>query len=909
MNGKESGGGCGTIVGSLFFGWLVICIGNLFDSVIGYILGIGIIVFGLLGLNMKKTNEAAAGEKIRDASKIVFNNNSRKGSIKVDDRKWMFVKSNGLAREFNPYDFTLNKDNRTVDIEVRSLNFESFRDEDFFCRDVQQYFRYLILLDKNLVVCKQHSLYKRNKDGKLEKVNYYGEFFDKRFDVNDDEFFKILANSFKHLLNDEITPVFSCDEDKWIVTGQYSDTGENAEEISVDSEFMQIKDNSNFSFIARQLYTDRFYDCKGFEYKYSCDGDSERLSLIAITYFIKGKAIFVVRSSDDSIYISYPWFKANNEWDQKHLNWLYNRINRRKNLAVKYLPVGRKTIIPEDFDINLTDERTLKRIFDSVIGLQVVKDKIIEHMKVVLLEEKRKKQGITSSIGMSKHMIFTGNPGTGKTTIARLVADIFADSGVIEKPVLVETDREGLVAGYIGQTATKTKEVFNKAIGGVLFIDEAYSLARGVENDFGREAIDTLIKLMEDHKKDTVVILAGYTKEMNELLSTNPGIKSRFPTIIEFPDYSKEELAEICYVLLRNKEVSFGSDVKEKILLEIGRKKDFSGADSGNGRLASNFVDAIFSNQAKRLANNDNSANISKEMLSEIKVEDIPEATVTKEGYDLEAELNKVIGMDDVKNALRALASSVRIQQMRKNMGLEGNSSFTNHFIFAGNPGTGKTTMARMIGEILHDLGVISSTNLVEVSRNDLVAEYVGQTAPKTTEVFKRAAGGVLFIDEAYTLYSSSGSNDFGKEALNTLLKLIEDDRNTVVILAGYEENMKQLLQMNPGLNSRFPDWIYFPDYSADELVEIADIQLKSRAYEMSADAKKILKEIMQMRKEKAAKENRHLDNARGVRNIIEKSIKQQNFRLYQKMQKNGGVALPKRDMILILPEDLPTEV
>ena len=900
---NNENGGCATLIGSFFVGWLVICISNLFDSVIGYIIGICVIVYGFYDLNLKKSNKSKAIEQINKGNELATASGIRKGGIELDSKKWMFIKSSKMAREFNPYNFALNREKKIADIEVRSVNTTDFIDEDFVCKDVWQYFRYRIYLDKNRVVRKQHCLYKKNTEGKWVKVNYYGEFFDEQFNVNDDEFFKILANSFRHLLNDEFTPVYACDKSKWVVLGQYKDSGKDADTISVDPNFMKITNNTNFTFIAKEEYTNRFYDCKGYEYIYYSDGNGEWLALQAITYFIQGKPIFVVRKGDDSIYLGYPDVLV--DLDKNNLQWVFDRLKERKNKAVKYLPASRKTIIPEDFNINVTDENIIKRRFEPIIGLQPVKDMILERIKVVLLEKQRKKKGIATSIGTSKHMIFTGNPGTGKTTVARLVADIFADTGITSKTVCIETDREQLVAGYKGQTATKTKEVFNKAVGGVLFIDEAYSLARDAKDEFGQEALDTLVKLMDDHKNDTVVILAGYTKEMNSLLSMNPGLKSRFPTIIEFPDYSDEELAEICCVLLKKKELTFSPGVEKKILFEIGRKKRFSGADSGNGRLASNFVDEIISNQASRLANStSNSANVSKKMLSEIKIEDIPEATFRKEGYDLETDLNKVIGMDSVKQVLRELDSSVRMQQLRASMGMKTSASFTNHFIFAGNPGTGKTTMARMVGRILNNLGVIPSTNMVEVSRKDLVGEYVGQTAPKTTEVFKRATGGVLFIDEAYLLARDS-KVDFGSEAIGTLLKLMEDDRNTVVILAGYDNEMKQLLQLNSGLASRFPDWIHFPDYSADELVEIAKIQYAKENYEMSVEAKQKFKEIMQLRKEKAQSENGHFDNARGVRNYVEKSIKRQNVRIDSKVKTEGIKSLTEKDMILILPEDL----
>lgn len=243
------------------------------------------------------------------------------------------------------------------------------------------------------------------------------------------------------------------------------------------------------------------------------------------------------------------------------------------------------------------DMAAIKQELNEIIGLQEVK-KYMESLEAnLLMQKKRAAQGF-KKVDISMHMIFTGNPGTGKTTIARLVAKTLKAMGVLSGGQLVEVSRKDLVGKYVGHTAPLTQSMIQSALGGVLFIDEAYSLYRGKEDTFGLEAIDTLVKGMEDHRDDLIVILAGYTKEMNEFLEANSGLQSRFPNVIEFSDYTADELLLIAKSIAKSQDYCLNEDCDEPLLAYFEAKQQ--NPKSGNGRLARNVIEEAILNQAKR---------------------------------------------------------------------------------------------------------------------------------------------------------------------------------------------------------------------------------------------------------------------------------------------------------------------
>ncbi|ABR48693.1 AAA ATPase, central domain protein [Alkaliphilus metalliredigens QYMF] len=257
-----------------------------------------------------------------------------------------------------------------------------------------------------------------------------------------------------------------------------------------------------------------------------------------------------------------------------------------------------KPFISKEQDIQSLDN--LLEELNELIGLKKVKVLVNEMIAYTEMQQIRRNAGLQSA-PLVLHMIFKGNPGTGKTTIARLLGKIFCAMGILKKGHLIEIERADLVGEYIGHTAQKVKQQVKDALGGILFIDEAYSLARGGEKDFGKEAIDALVKAMEDHKDELILILAGYMEEMDEFLQINPGLQSRFPIHIDFEDYTIEELIDISELMVEQKEYVLSKSAKAKLYSLLASKKKRDGINSGNARLVRNLIEKAIRKQAVRL--------------------------------------------------------------------------------------------------------------------------------------------------------------------------------------------------------------------------------------------------------------------------------------------------------------------
>ena len=518
------------------------------------------------------------------------------------------------------------------------------------------------------------------------------------------------------------------------------------------------------------------------------------------------------------------------------------------------------------------EKRDALEELNNLVGLEKVKHEIKKMINMVEFNKKRIASGKVPE-KQTLHAAFMGNPGTGKTTVARLLGEALYEAGVLsgEEFRFVEATESDLISSSVGGTAEQTQHLLEKARGGILFIDEAYSLdKKGSSVNFGIEAVNTILKFMEDNRDDIMIIFAGYTKEMEEFFKTNPGLRSRVPNNFIFEDYTGDEIVQLGEMIL--KKGDYKLEDRDYYARHVKRAYDGS-LDKSNGRWIRNLDEQLTKTLADRVVAQ-GSDDI--EMILNIDIDAVLNQGKYQEGADKEedgmAALNRLIGIPKVKDQVEQFVAMAEFNQKRAEQGGVV-ADTTLHSLFLGNPGTGKTTVARILGNILFQKGVIKQKKFIEASRSDLVGGYQGHTALKTREVLESALGGVLFIDEAYALYKDS-NDSFGKEALDEILKFMEDHRRDIVIIfAGYTKEMYEFLQVNSGLQSRIPTTFDFEDYTPDEIVEIGLLGLHKQGYQVN---KALYADVVKL----SYTRSNDNSNGRWVRNFNEKLLRQVSTRV-----------------------------
>ena len=623
---------------------------------------------------------------------------------------------------------------------------------------------------------------------------------------------------------------------------------------------------------------------------------------------IKEKGFFLTRAAEERLKSEIKYEATSKNFanaitlERIVRNAIENKSERELNTGM----VGRK-LEPSDFRFDEPAEDSLEEVLDeleAMIGLDAVKREV--QRTIHRVQDRQRRMECGECIEEDKfflHTMLLGAPGTGKTTVARLLGRIYGALGLLRKgDLFVEVTRSDFVGQYQGTTAIKTHELIESAVGGVLFLDEAYSLFNGNGDNFGQEAVTEFLKYAWDYRDRMMIILAGYEDEMEQLMNANSGMARRFPNKIYFEDYSKDQLYDIFKMKVKNR-YCIAPEAEEPLKQMIGRYSKLKGYENGGG------IDIHIQNLAGVIADRNMTGDAETgEYRNTIIKEDVEETMRHgKHGMrplgELLDELDNMVGLTAVKKAVREAVDNQRYQ--KKLMEKFGKSADidSEHMIFAGPPGTGKSTLAELITQIYCAVGIVQDpTRCVTVTKSDLNSEFMGGALEKAKQIIEKARGGVLFIDEAYALVEDE-KDFYGKQVLTELMYSIEKYRGEIVlIMAGYKEQIDELIRnYNPGMASRISTVIPFEDYTVDELVEIFYRMTKKGdvTYRIEEGSQEIVKKLIETRIAKFEAEGKDFGNARGVRNLMSETIKQVIKRCVDRNEEDF------EDMTLIRKTDL----
>ena len=529
-----------------------------------------------------------------------------------------------------------------------------------------------------------------------------------------------------------------------------------------------------------------------------------------------------------------------------------------------------------------------QHVLDKLVGLDDVKAQLKNIVDAYAYLRTRKD---ITTVRLSVNSIIVGETGTGKTALAEIIRDYFCQNQIISKPKLTMVDAVDYQR-FVDQWDDNIK----KAQDGILFFDNVQKL---LPDKYSNQVnpLDKLFVEMDKWEGNPIVILAGLPKGFEEFLENNPAVKNRFKYMFHLPVPNCQELCDMVKMQLKTKYgiTAFSEEADKQLTRYFKYQIKIKDETFGNAHLAMKTAEDIFSSFISRG---------SKE--SVVEKDDIkgyvPEERTLD---DILKDMDSFIGMTEVKQAVREMAYTVQNNMQRVERGLGEAQKISMHTVLTGNPGTGKTTIARKLGEILAAIGYLDSGHVVEVDRSKMVSQYQGETPKVVNELCDKAMGGILFVDEAYTLapVSASGERDAqGAQALETLMKRMEDDRDKfVVIAAGYRMEMDNLFRINPGVRSRFNYFLNLEDYTPDELYQIMQMFAKGKQYVFSPEAEKLARKKI---KEMYDTREKDFANGRTMRQLFDEICKRQAGRL----QKGDITAMSNEQLVTIEAQDIPYE-
>lgn len=533
---------------------------------------------------------------------------------------------------------------------------------------------------------------------------------------------------------------------------------------------------------------------------------------------------------------------------------------------------------------------------DNYVGMGFVKD-LFKNIRFEVLDTiDSKKRGIKPE-EYPDHYIFAGNPGTGKTTVGKMIGEFYHMMEVLGGAETLFVDASDIIGNHVGDSKNKIVEVMQKAIdhNQVLYVDEAYQIS---ESAYGNEIIGAMMTKMTENANDFKVIFGMYSNKVEEFLKMNAGLSRRL-RVVNFPDYTPEQLLEIFDRTIKAQGCTITDEVHDRIRLILTYKYNVRGEDFGNAGEVKKLVIDMKRLRLERTYSSDDS-DINK---YEYILEDIPSDLLAmvedqvnpKSLEDIMEELNQQIGMSDLKDIIVQKQEEIIFAQKSG----EGMSDIRpGYYFFVGNPGTGKSTSAKLFAECLYQLGVVKTNNFHLCTAKDLIGQYVGETDKKTYALLQKSMNSVLFIDEAYSLsYADSHSDtNYKKEALEQIIAFMDESehrKKCCIILAGYEKDMQGLYKSNSGMRSRIEE-VHFRDYTAKETFDIFTLFCRKNGYTVTEGVEEIYVPIF-----KELKKLEYFSNGRTARTIYEKTTMNLKRRVVRSENISG------EDAKKIIPEDL----